>query len=247
MSMAKAPVGQRCVHCLVADATTWDHGVPQSWYPTDSAPNVRHVKAPSCLPCNQRVRLIEEELLLPLALSMSPDDVRAKGIPDKVMRSMDPDATDDPREKCIRSAKRAAVKARIKHYGSDDGAFPGAERHPGNTGAGIAFRAQAVQEFGEKLTRVVFWAEYNKTYIETDHAIETHVNWRADTEEIVQSILRGRMIDVPPGIRVGVRLAEDRPPAGMAVVDLWGWFRLVASVLHVDAVQPIEPDDPADR
>lgn len=234
--MAK-PVGQRCVHCLstlTSETASWDHGVPQSFYPDDTVPNVPHVKAPSCKECNQRVRLIEEELLLPLALAMGPDELRAKGIPDKVMRSMTPSATEDEKEKRIRAALRKRVQESLIYPETDTGEFPGGERPELGDGSALRLSERAVQDFGEKLTRVVYWAECNNTYIEPGYVVKTHVNRKADSAAIVEKILQGRMLDVPPGIRVGVRLADDHPPVGMVVVDLWGRFRLVTSVMPAE-------------
>ena len=71
--MSKKQKLGRCVHCLAVGPTTKDHGVPRSWYPDTSMETAQRVTAPSCRPCNARLSLVEEKVLIPLALSLDAD------------------------------------------------------------------------------------------------------------------------------------------------------------------------------
>lgn len=160
--MAKRPPPGQCVHCLEQCASlTWDHGIPVSWYP--DGPSGKKLKAPSCRPCQDRLAKIERTVLLPFALALDPNDPLAHGIPQAIMRSIDPKQAVKPgmrddeiaREQRIRSKQLAEVKARIFEPGSSCGAFPGfgPEAHGGSS----AIKGPHVSEIaalGDKFTRV---------------------------------------------------------------------------------------------
>ena len=230
---ARAP--QRCVHCLAPRATTQDHGVPRSWYPDASVPNAPRIKAPSCFACNQRLKKIEEEALIPIALSLDDRDPRATGVPDRVRRSMDPLAATDERDRRARHALRERVRAMVFHPDSARGEFPGCGPVPGSTGAALPGSFRTLEQFCEKLTRVVFFSEYGR-YIELEYRVFTHVVQQNEAMGLVaETIRRGKRIEVPPGVLLAVRVAEDDPGAGLIVIDLWGKVRLFTSVLRREA------------
>lgn len=55
---------------------------------------------------------------------------------------------------------------------------------------------------------------------------------RGPDEERVAALIRdGDRIDVPPGVFVAIRRAQDDPATVMAVVDLWGHVRVFTSIL----------------
>lgn len=53
---------------------------------------------------------------------------------------------------------------------------------------------------------------------------------------IAVMIRGGETFNVPPGISVAVRRAADDPATVLSVVDLWGRFRVFASILPPDVV-----------
>lgn len=220
-----------CVHCVKAEGTTDDHGIPVSWYPDGSAENVPRVKAPACSDCNGRLKRIEEEVLLPLIFAISPDEPRAAGIADRIRRSMDPSLATDERDRRARTAKRERFDNTLFRPQSERGAFPGAEAHDGTLGPAAPIRAEAIKRIGEKLTRVVLYDRYRQ-YVATDRRVETHIVSRGPEEQRVADLIRGgERIEVPPGIFVAIRRAADDPATVLGVVDLWGQYRIFTSIL----------------
>ncbi len=229
--MNKASESRRCVHCLGGGATTDDHGVPKSWYPDESAGNLPRVKAPSCQACNSRLKRIEEEVLIPLALSLDPSDPRSAGVPQRVWRALDPGAARGEKDRRARASLRKRVQQHAFVPPTSAGQFPGCA--PRGSALALPLRATAIGLLGEKLTRVVYWSKFG-IYIEQGHAIETHVVARGEDEQRVAEVIRlGERVDVPPGIFVAVRRAADDPAAGLVVADFWGRIRLFTSVLPV--------------
>jgi hypothetical protein len=195
-------------------------------------PNVPRVKAPSCVACNQRLRRIEEEALIPLAMSLDAGDPRAAGVPERVRRSMDPLAATDEGDRRARHALRERVRAMVFHPDSARGELPGCGPVLGSTGAALPVSFRTLEQFGEKLTRVVFFAEYGR-YIGPAYRVSTHVAQRNDATGLVaDTVRRGKRIEVPPGVFLAVRAGEDDSGEGLVVIDLWGKVRLFTSVLR---------------
>ena len=246
--MPKRPPPGQCVHCLThTESLTWDHGIPVSWYP--DGPSGEKIKAPSCRPCQDRLAKIERAVLLPLGLSLDPNDPLTRGIPQAIMRSLDPEQaakpgmTDDEiaREKRARNKLREEVRARIFEPDSPRGAFPGfgPEAHGGSS----AMKGPHVAEIGalgEKFTRVAVWAMRNSQFIIRDRKVKTHVVNIDDVPDVEQLIRKGEASDAFPGVRVTIRTAADDPRGHLCLFELWARFKLITSVTP-DSVETTPP------
>lgn len=222
-----------CVHCVKAEGVTDDHGIPLSWYPEGSAQNVARVKAPACCACNARLKHIEEEVLIPLIFSIDPRDPRAASVAERVRRSMDPALGRDERDSRARAAKSRRVAAAVFIPESRVGVFPGLGAK-GRGAAALKLRASAIQEFAEKLTRVVLYARYRQ-YVAAGRTVATHIVEHGPQETRIAELIRGgERIDIPPGVFVAIRRAEDDADTVLAVVDLWGHVRVFASITPPD-------------
>ncbi len=178
------------------------------------------------------MRLVEEEALVPLALSLDPNDPAAAGVPQSVWRSMDPTLARNEADRRSRVARRNRIRAMAFVPDSSAGALPGCGPE-GRSALALPLREEALLAFGDKLTRVVFWSEYQQL-IGPDCVITTHVVKRGVDELMVASVVRsGRRLDVPPGIRLALSRASDDRRAGLVIVDLWQRVRLFTSVQPV--------------
>lgn len=72
---------------------------------------MKRVNAPSCWACNQRLREVEEKVLVPLALALDPEDPRAAGVVQRVQRSMDPRRNRSARQASGYEASRCRTRA----------------------------------------------------------------------------------------------------------------------------------------
>ena len=221
-----------CVHCLKAPGTTEDHGVPRAWYPEGSS-SAPKVKAPSCEPCNQRLKKIEEKLLTPLALSLDPADARAAGVAKRVLRSMTPSRAKDDKDRRHRVGRRNRVRKQVFTPSSTVGALPGSKPGPGATGTALPVDHALFEQFGEKLVRIVYWSEYRQL-IGHDYTIRAHVVTPGPAVDRVAALIRaGDRIEVPPGVSIAVR-RDPANAAGLLMLDLWGTHRIFVSVEPVD-------------
>ena len=103
--MSKRPAPGRCVHCLKQfDTLTWDHVLPDSWYP-DGVYNFEKWEVPACERCNKELGKVEESLLTKLGLCLDPQELRSLGIPDRVLHSLNPLYGKNERDRTHRQKK----------------------------------------------------------------------------------------------------------------------------------------------
>lgn len=217
----------RCVHCLQAEGVTDDHGIPLSWYPDASKKNVPKPKAPSCKACNGRLKLFEEEVLVPFILSVAQDDPRAAGIAARVLRSIEPALARDESDRRSRLARRNRLFKSFVIPTSDLGAFPGAG-HEGHAPVAMHLRGAALEAVAEKITRVFLYARFQK-YVPAGHQVQLHVIGREDEGPLLALFKAGERIDIPPGVSITLLRAVDDPTTFLTAVDLWGQVRFYTS------------------
>jgi hypothetical protein len=226
----------RCVHCLVNEGTTLDHGIPSSWYPDTSVRNLQRVTAPACQPCQERLQRIENEVLVPFAMSLNPKDPRCAGVPDRMLRSLNPSFARDERDVRARSLRRRHVQEATFFPTSRVGEVPGCGPE-GRSARALPLEASALQQFGEKLARVAFWAD-DQSYLDGGLVIDTFP-FGKDNEGLAAGVVQnGRHFDVPPGVFVALRRLPVRSIAGLMVTELWGTIRLFTSVLPAEDPAP---------
>src|SRR5438094_213828 len=95
--MGKRPT-RWCVYCRLERATDNEHVFPRSWYPTSTPGELTYLTVPSCRPCNERWKKIEERLgetLIALCDAEHPD---AAGIFERVTRSWDASRGKNPQD-----------------------------------------------------------------------------------------------------------------------------------------------------
>ena len=81
----------RCIHCRqVMAKKTKDHVFPDSWYPKSTPAKVQRWTVPSCPSCNHKYGEMENEVFVPLALSLcqSPERLQRQGLSKKTLRAL---------------------------------------------------------------------------------------------------------------------------------------------------------------
>lgn len=234
--MAKRPPPGKCVHCL-ADAVerTWDHVFPRSWYPDTTPKNINKWQIPTCQPCNQDYGQMEEDLLIRLAMCVDPHVPATAGIVQKALRSMKPEYARDERDKAARASKGNRLKE-ILLNGADiprAAVYPGlGERwgRPPQEGLGILVPAESLRRLTEKIVRGIYYLK-DETFIEPPYTIDFYAldddgaaPFRILLDQFGQTYAR------EPGIVVRRVVPEDAPLCGVFEIDIWGQFKMYASV-----------------
>src|SRR5215470_6563811 len=108
--MPRRPPPGPCVHCLQHfNELTWDHVIPRAWYPDDTPENLERWKIPSCGKCNREYGELEQDLLIRLGMSIGREEAKASGIAERVIRSTDPRAGRNEKDRLARARRNVEL------------------------------------------------------------------------------------------------------------------------------------------
>lgn len=229
---SKQPGPGTCVYCLTfVKRRNSDHVIPSSWYPGNTPSNIERPQVPSCYDCNNRFSAVENDLLLRFMFSFGWEDSRAEGIPNRALRSVDPDHAKNENDRRHRLAKRRrvlreiAVASRtllptdgtgvVPGFGPDE---PGAERT-----VVVPLRGESLDRFNEKLVR-------GFTYIQTgclitpSFTIESGLLPEEKREGFLKR-LNGFSSSYGPGLAVTTGARDQSDPV-VAAMEFRIWNRL---------------------
>lgn len=227
MPRRRCPEPGPCVHCLThTDEPTWDHVFPKAWYPDTTPRNMEKWKIPSCPECNRAYGRLEEELLVRLGMGLDPNNARASGIPDKVLRSLDPRAARDEKDAAQRAARRDRILREAIAAGTSliPHTLPGFRPAPGSVypAPALLVRATDLHRLVEKLIRGLTYVQEVGMLIGPDYSFTFFFD--PGQGAVIQELLDrfGRAQDRGPGLIVDrAAPAEDRR-ASVFSVEIWG-------------------------
>jgi len=183
---------------------------------------------------------MEEDLLFRLALCVDPHVPETAGIVQKALRSMKPEFAKDVRDRTARAARAARLHSELLDGPQipRSAVYPGlGERwgRPTTQGLGVRVPADSLRRLTEKIVRGVFFLE-DKAFIEADHTIDFYALTEEGAGPIRELLDRfGREYAREPGIVVRRAVAEDQPKGALFEIDIWGQFKMYATV------GPVEP------
>lgn len=233
--MPRRPEPGPCVHCLThTDRPTWDHVFPKAWYPDSTPPNVEKWKIPSCSNCNSDYGRLEEDLMVRLGMCLDPSDARGSGIPDKVLRSLDPRAARNKRDAALRTARRKRILSEV--IAADDSMLPhtlpgfGSPAASGEPRPALLIRADDLHRLAEKLVRGLTYIQEDGLLIGDDYEF-TFIfdpNRRAAIEDLLERF--GRKQDRGPGLMVDRAAPPEDRRASVFFVAVWGALQVWGAV-----------------
>lgn len=231
-----------CVHCRAKPRASMDHAIPKSWYPDGTPNTAERPTAPACTDCNQRLSKIEQELRRALALQLAPRWPYAKGIAEKVEKSMNADDARDESDRNARAARRSDLFAKVVINPSRRHAFPSLhpranytprrhvrpQRRRESTPLAISINDHVVQAFGEKVIRGIAWHAFGD-YIPERIEIKTFLirsNRIQSSSEMIRGLVAGsrRTYDIPPGVFIEIsKVGDDGSGRYGAVLEIRLW------------------------
>jgi len=217
---------------------TWDHVLPESWYP-EGADELEKWEIPACDACNKELGKIEENLLIKLGLCLDPKELASLGIPDKVLRSLNPECGRNERDRRHRKGKRGKILKEVRVYKElpQQGIFPNFGPIPGlvyKEYPTVSLNEKEVSGFAQKITRgIAFVAD--KSFIDESYKIELFVIDEQKAGELKNSIdSNGILFDSRPGLLVKRLLIENNKVGGIYFIEVWGRFRMYVVVAPKD-------------
>jgi len=243
--MLNRPKGDgRCIHCrTVMTKITKDHVFPSSWYPDSTPANVQHWTVPSCEPCNKKLGVMEEDLLVRLSLCVDPRKQAALGVSKRALRAFGIGVSGlSEKERRIREVKKIAFLKSLKPYdkSADPFTIPGLGPHlgfPPEMQLQIEIPADAVHAVAKKILRGCEYWLANGRIIEPPYEIEVFLP--SETPEEVSRHLPFGPEYLGPGCRIRRAVPRDEPNSAIYEIVIWDSWRLFFSIL------PPDPQDPA--
>ena len=243
--MANKNRKDRCVYCLrFRNGITDDHVIPKSWYPDTTPNNMEKWQVPACPECNSKYSKVEGELLQLMGLCLEPGDYASLGIAEKAVRAFMPSVARDDKDKQVRAKQLHFLMKSIIPYEQipSESVFPGFGPHPHGTPdeqVGIPVPERSLKVLGEKLVRGIMYKQFN-TYIDDAYEIGIWFAHEKEAQLLIQGIkLHGKEYIRGPGIRVALASTIDDPKSGAFDIEIWRKFRMYATVLPVQRVNPV--------
>lgn len=235
--MARKPGPGTCVHCLQEfEIRNWDHVLPRSWYPDSTPHDLEKWQIPTCKKCNSEYGKLEEELLVLLAFSVTRDEEKSKGIYERALRSVDPSAGKDQRDRRARKARLENIQ-RVMLHGEDipsEGIYPGlGERwgRPRSEQVALIIPEEHIRKFCEKIVRGINYIE-SGSYIFPPFYIHFYALDDQGAEPIRKMLEeRGKSYVRGPGFEVLRVIPFDEPRASMFKITIFGEFVMYAMVM----------------
>ena len=235
--MAKRTRLGRCIHCLNPfESVTDDHGLPESWYPDTTPPNLERWTAPSCAKGNGDLGEIEKDLLMYFVLCFAPDDPAVAGLSEKVHRSIDPRCAKDEVDALHRQKRRERLYRRIGLATDADPNFilPDfglSEAIPIQEQLTLGIRPEELHCGTVNIVRGLTWVLGGGSYIEDSHEIHVQLEREEDLPFLAEiARMFGEIHHRGPGIHVALAAPREDPSSGVIRVTLWERFRSWAEV-----------------
>lgn len=235
--MRKTRPKEKCVHCLKIKERTDDHILPKSYYPTSNFGEVKNQwVAPACQKCNNDLGKAENELLTLLGLCLNPrtDTISpTSSIRQKALRSLNPKAASDERERRIREARRRKILQNIfPTRGSTNGIFPNFGYHADWTPEeqrGIPISADLPEKVGRKLIKGIEH-KLDGRYIDNSFDLNVYFCHEDIIRDVISLIRKnGQKYTVAPGFEF-YRVAFERRYF-LYEIRIWDKFVIYGSVM----------------
>lgn len=233
----------RCIHCREAlTKTTKDHVFPNSWYPDTTPDEIQRWTAPSCERCNGQFGRLEKELLVFLACCINPQKAAARGLYERVRRTMGIGVEGlSDEEKGHREARRRKLLIEAQPYSSEvlPHIIPGLGPHPEapvSSQRVITMEEKSIQAVVKKIVRgCEYWLAGGRI---VDPPYEIEVVFPSETTELVDKIMAAFAfgpVHLGPGLRIRRGGAQDDPLSLLYELVMWETMTVYASILPPEA------------
>ena len=237
--MAKKFRNMRCVYCLRDfEVLTSDHVFPKAWYPSSSPDDNEKWQVPACQECNQNYSRIEGHLLQRIGLCVDPNSSESLGIPERVLRSIQPRDARNEKDRRHRQLARKKILTDVIPADRipDDSVLPtyvDARRLSGEESMGILIPVDELEAFGEKLVRGVVYVTA-KRYVDKTHKVKILQPFRETPLEFTKAMQRvGQVFSCGRGVRAEVAYAPEDPVCGQFRITIWNVLHIYAAIEQV--------------
>jgi DUF2934 family protein len=245
----------RCIHCReTLTKATKDHVFPSSWYPDTTPDEVQRWTAPSCERCNGDFGGLEKQLLVFFACCIDPRKAAARGLYERVRRTMGigvEDLTEE--EKGHREALRRKLLSEAEPYSPDmlPHIIPGLGPHPEAAESSqrqLTIESESVYAVVKKIVRGCEYWLADGRIVEPPYEIE--VFFPSETPDFVEKMMAGFAfgpVHLGPGLRIRRGAAHDDPRSVLYELVIWETMTAYASILPPEEERIISREEIAVR
>lgn len=232
--MSRPPPGT-CIHCLTYDEQlTWDHVFPKSWYPSTTPRNLEKWKVPACLKCNREFGVLEEDLLTAFGLCLNPDAEDTKGLVEKALRSIDPSAGRDGKDKKKRAKRRVRILSLLMDTDKipDQATLPHFSRAdvPSGETGGLRIRARDLEKLCGKIVRGIVYLE-DGLLIEPPYRIHFWVAHDEHAQFLIEACQKyGQVYAREPGLELMRAVTREDGVSSIYAITIWKRLKMYAAV-----------------
>lgn len=227
----------RCVHCgKHFDQRNWDHVFPKSWYPDNTPTDIAKWQIPTCFSCNREHGKVEQNLMVRMAMCIDPKTPGLSNVINKALRSMDPSAAKNQKDK----KRRKALLEKIQKEVSRGDQVAGNSLYPGfhetkdlelSKQFAINISLSEIQMLGRKLVKGLFYVHDN-IYIEDNFRIDVYAIDECNTLKIRDILSKyGKLYERGPGIVIERAVAEEDGISSIFRITIWTRWIIYASVV----------------
>jgi hypothetical protein len=226
---------------------TWDHLLPESWYPETTPENIEKWKFPACRACNGAYGRLEEDLLYRLGLCVSQKDDASKGIQPKVVKALNSERGKNEKDKRARQRNKEKMLSQIVQLDPTPGMefFPGFGPKPGQEGGPytvVGLPHDALVKLTEKIVRGITYI-VDKSFIEDDYVIEAYfVEERAAADVLYMIARYGTVYHRGPGILIQRAVTAEDPKTAMYAIEIWQRLKMCATVMSRVVHEEVEEE-----
>ncbi len=227
----------RCVHCgKHFDQRNWDHVFPKSWYPDNTPADIAKWQIPTCVSCNREHGKVEQNLMVRMAMCIDPRTPGLSKIIKKALRSMDPSAAKNQKDKRMRKALLEKIQKEVSRGDqvTSNSLYPGFHGIKGlelSKQFAINILLDEIQMLGRKIVKGLFYV-HDKKYIEGTFRIDVYALDECNAVKI-KDILSdyGKVYACGPGIVIERAVAIEDGISSIFRITIWGKWILYASVV----------------
>jgi hypothetical protein len=190
-------------------------------------------QAPSCRDCNEANGRNEDNLRLRLGLCVDRDVAASSGIPQKVIRALNPSLGKNSKDAALRKLRRDKILRELKPVSKVRRETFMPNSGPAAVGSlAIPIPFKNLHILGRKLVRGATYVLNDRLFIESDYTIDIHVVNEVGAAAAMKLIVAyGGTHHRGPGIQIGHARVPADPQAAIFAIEIWGKFQLHATVV----------------
>ena len=178
--------------------------------------------------------------MIRLGLCLEPHDEACRGIAEKALRSIDPNAAKNNKDRIARLAKRRQILSQTMEGSTipNESIYPNFESRypiPESERMAVTISKESTDKLAEKIARGLLYLD-NGVFVDDTYEISIFVLTDEGAAPFIEIIRKfGKEHSRGPGIHVLVAIVPDDNTSSVFAITIWGRFKTYVVVQRKDA------------